>query len=124
MTDERCRHNRAAVAIRADELVGIAMSDPPGHVTAAWTMQPHVCSMCTAPTAARALDEHCWRPSFAERSRRYFGSLTQTLVRARSTANTASFPTGQPQVEHGMRGIHMIRDVQHTGEPTGEMPRI
>jgi len=33
-------------------------------------------------------------------------------------------PDGTAQVEHGMRGIRMIRDVQHSGEPTEEVPRI
>ena len=42
LTDERYRHNRAAVAVRDDELVGIAMSGPPRDAAAAWTRQLYV----------------------------------------------------------------------------------
>ncbi|HEX6521419.1 MAG TPA: GNAT family N-acetyltransferase, partial [Streptosporangiaceae bacterium] len=42
LTDERYRHDRAAVAVRDGELVGIAMSGPPEGVTAAWTRQLYV----------------------------------------------------------------------------------
>ncbi len=46
LTDERYRHNRTAVAVRDDErddeLVGIAMSGPPGDATAPWTRQLYV----------------------------------------------------------------------------------
>ena len=42
LTDERYRHNRAAVAVRDDELVGIAMSGPPRDASAAWTRQLYV----------------------------------------------------------------------------------
>jgi GNAT superfamily N-acetyltransferase len=42
LTSERYRQNRAAVAERDDELVGIAMSGPPEDATAAWTRQLYV----------------------------------------------------------------------------------
>jgi len=42
LTDERYRKNRAAVAERDGELIGIAMSGPPLDAAAAWTRQLHV----------------------------------------------------------------------------------
>jgi GNAT superfamily N-acetyltransferase len=42
LTSERYRQNRAAVAERDDELVGIAMSGPPEDATAALTRQLYV----------------------------------------------------------------------------------
>jgi ribosomal protein S18 acetylase RimI-like enzyme len=42
LTDERYRDNRAAVAERDGELVGIAMSGPPLDAGAAWTRQLYV----------------------------------------------------------------------------------
>jgi ribosomal protein S18 acetylase RimI-like enzyme len=42
LTDERYRRNRAAVAERDGELVGVAMSGPPEDVTAAWARQLYV----------------------------------------------------------------------------------
>jgi len=42
LTDERYRENRAVVAERDGELVGIAMSGPPLDAGAAWTRQLYV----------------------------------------------------------------------------------
>ena len=42
LTDERYRENRAAVAERDGELIGIAMSGPPLDAAAAWTRQLYV----------------------------------------------------------------------------------
>src|SRR5690349_23773110 len=42
LTDERYRENRAAVAERNDELIGIAISGPPPDAAAAWTRQLYV----------------------------------------------------------------------------------
>jgi hypothetical protein len=96
LTDERYRENRAAVAERDGELIGIAMSGPPLDAAAAWTRQLYVLYVYAADHgtgAGRALLE----PSSTPRSRRRCGSPIPTLARRRSTASTASLPTGRPR---------------------------
>ena len=48
LSDERCRDNRAAVAEREDELIGIAMSGPPRDASATWARQLYVLYVDTA----------------------------------------------------------------------------
>src|SRR6478752_1334526 len=83
LTGKRYRQNRVAVAERDGELAGIAMSGPPEDATSAWTRQLYVLYVC-------------WRPSSTPRSRPRCGSPIPTLARRRSTASTASLPTGRP----------------------------
>jgi GNAT superfamily N-acetyltransferase len=83
LTCERYRQNRVAVAERDEELAGIAMSGPPEDVTAAWARQLYVLYVYAAGHGTgigRALLE----------------AVIPTLARRRSTASTASFPTGPP----------------------------
>ena len=95
LTGGRYRQNRAAVAERDDELAGIAMSGPPEDVAAGWMRRLYVLYVYAADHgtgAGRALLE----PSSTPRSRPRCGSPIPTLARRRSTASTASLPTGRP----------------------------
>ena len=58
LTDERYRENRAAVAERDGELIGIAISGPPLDAAAACTRQLYVLYVHAA-TTARMLGERC-----------------------------------------------------------------
>jgi L-amino acid N-acyltransferase YncA len=95
LTSGRYRQNRVAVAERDDELAGIAMSGRPEDVTAAWVRQLYVLYVYAADHgtgAGRALLEAV------------IGSAEQAALwvadpncgRRRSTASTASLPTGRP----------------------------
>jgi GNAT superfamily N-acetyltransferase len=123
LTDERYRHNRAAVAVRDGELIGIAMSGPPGDVTAAWTRQLsllYVYASDHGTGAGRSLLEAVI--DLAESAVLW---VADPNPRAQAFYRKHGFvPDGTVQVEDGMRAIRMIRDVQHSGEPTGEMPRV
>jgi hypothetical protein len=82
LTDERYRENRAAVAERDGDLIGIAMLGRP------WTLRRRgrgscMCSMCMQLTMARVLGERWWRPSSTPRSRRRCGLPILTLARTR-----------------------------------------
>jgi ribosomal protein S18 acetylase RimI-like enzyme len=114
LTDERYRHNRVAVAIRDDELVGIAMSGPPGDVTVAWARQLYVLYVYASDHgtgAGRALLEAVIDP--AESVALW---VADPNPRAQAFYRKQGFvPDGTAQVEDGVREIRMIRGVQHSG---------
>ena len=122
LTDERYRYNRAAVAVRDDELIGIAMSGPPGDVTAAWTRQLHLLYVYASDHgtgAGRALLEAVIDP--AESAVLW---VADPNPRAQAFYRKHGFvPDGTARVEDGMREIRMIRDV-YGGEPTEEMSPV
>src|SRR4051794_13493843 len=96
LTDERYRENRVAVAERDGQLVGIAMSGPPLDAAAAWARQLYVLYVSAAQrSTARGRAQRCSMRSSIRRSRRRCGSPTRTRARRRSTASTASLPTGR-----------------------------
>jgi hypothetical protein len=96
LTSGRYRQNRVAVGGRDGELAGIAMSGPPGDAAAAgWTRQLYVLYVDAADHgtgAGLALLEAVIDP--AEPAA--LGSPIPILARRRSTASTASPPTGRP----------------------------
>ena len=100
LTEERYRENRVAVAERDGELVGIAMSGPPLDADAVWGRQLYVLYVYAADHGT-GLGRHCWERSSIRRSRWRCGWLTRILVHRRSTANTASSPTGRPRSRVG-----------------------
>jgi GNAT superfamily N-acetyltransferase len=94
LTSGRYRQHRVAVAGRDGELTGIAMSGPPEDVMAARTRQLYVLYVYAAghgTGAGRALLEAVIDPA----SRPRCGSPIPILARRRSTASTASPPTGR-----------------------------
>jgi len=111
LTDERYRQNRAAVAIRDDELVGIAMSGPPEDLTAAWTSQLYVLYVQAADHgtgAGQALLDAVIDP--AESAALW---VADPNPRAQAFYRKHGFaPDGTAQVEDGVREIRMVRDVQ------------
>ncbi|HEX3961770.1 MAG TPA: GNAT family N-acetyltransferase [Trebonia sp.] len=119
LTDERYRHNRAAVAVRGGELIGIAMSGPPGDVTAAWTRQLHVLYVYASDHGTgggRAILEAVIDP--AESAVLW---VADPNPRAQAFYRKNGFVLDRTiQVEDGAREIRMIRDVGHGGEPTGK----
>ena len=114
LTDDRYRQNRAAVAVRDDELVGIAMSGPPEDVMAAWTRQLYVLYVHAADHgtgAGRALLEAVVDP--AERAALW---VADPNPRAQAFYRKHGFdPDGTAQTEGGVREIRMVRDVQPSG---------
>ena len=114
LTDERYRHNRAAVAVRDGELVGIAMSGPPLDVAAAWARQLYVLYVYASDHgtgAGRALLEAVIDP--AEPVALW---VADPNPRAQAFYRKHGFaPDGAAQFEDGVREIRMIRDVQHGG---------
>jgi GNAT superfamily N-acetyltransferase len=111
LTDERYRENRAAVAERLGELIGIAMSGPPLDAAAAWTRQLYVLYVCAADHgtgAGRALLEAVVDP--AESAALW---VADPNPRAHAFYRRHGFVAdGTVQVENGMREIRMVR-VQH-----------
>ena len=113
LTDERYRENRAAVAERDGELIGIAMSGPPLDAAAAWTRQLYVLYVYAADHgtgAGRALLEAVIDP--AESAALW---VADPNPRAHAFYRKHGFVAdGRAQVEDGVREIRMIRDVQHS----------
>ena len=122
LTDERYRQNRVAVAVRDDELVGIAMSGPPEDVAAAWTRQLYVLYVYAADHgtgAAPALLEAVIDP--AESAALW---VADPNPRAQAFYRKHGFiADGTAQVEDGVREIRMVRGEQHGGhdsQPLGD----
>ena len=113
LTDERYRENRAAVAERDGELIGIAMSGPPLDAAAAWTRQLYVLYVYAADhgtAAGRALLEAVIDP--AESAALW---VADPNPRAHAFYRKHGFVAdGTAQVEDGVREIRMVRDVQHS----------
>ena len=125
LTSERYRQNRVAVAERDDELAGIAMSGPPEDAAAAWMRQLYVLYVYAADHgtgAGRALLEAVIDSA---RARPRCGSPIPTLARRRSTASTASLPTGRPGSRTGYGRSAWSAACSTTGPaaPTGDSRR-
>jgi len=121
LTDERYRENRAAVAERDGELVGIAMSGPPLDAGATWARQLYVLYVHAADHgtgAGQALLEAVLDP----------GESTALWVadpnpRAQAFYRKHGFlADGTAQVEDGVREIRMVRGA-HVGRRTSPEPQ-
>jgi ribosomal protein S18 acetylase RimI-like enzyme len=112
LTDERYRENRAAVAERDGELIGIAMSGPPLDAAPAWTRQLYVLYVHAADHgtgAGRALLEAVIDP--AESAALW---VADPNPRAQAFYRKHGFVAdGTAQVDDGVREIRMVRDVQN-----------
>jgi len=113
LTDERYRENRVAVAERAGELVGIAMSGPPLDAAAEWSRQLYVLYVYAAhhgTGVGPALLEAVVDP---EESVALW--VLDPNPRAHAFYRKHGFVAdGAAQVEGGVREIRMVRGVQHS----------
>lgn len=113
LTEERYRENRAAVAERDGELIGIAMSGPPLEAAAAWAMQLYVLYVCAADHgtgAGQALLE-----AVIDRAESAALWVADPNPRAQAFYRKHGFVAdGTSQVEGGVREIRMVRDVQRS----------
>jgi ribosomal protein S18 acetylase RimI-like enzyme len=111
LTNERYRENRAAVAERDDELVGIAMSGPPLDAEAAWARQLYVLYVYAADHgtgAGSALLDAVVDP---EESAALW--VADPNPRAQAFYRKHGFVAdGTAQVEDGLREIRMVRGIQ------------
>ncbi|WP_233579390.1 GNAT family N-acetyltransferase [Verrucosispora sp. FIM060022] len=111
LTDKRYRENRAAVAEREGEVVGIAMSGPPPDAAAAWTRQLYVLYVLAADHgrgAGRALLQAVIDPT--ESAALW---VADPNPRAQAFYRKHGFVAdGTVQVEDGVREIRMVRDGQ------------
>jgi ribosomal protein S18 acetylase RimI-like enzyme len=111
LTDERYGDNRAAVAARDGELIGIAMSGPPLDAAAAWTRQLYVLYVQAADHgtgAGRALLAAVVEP--AESVALW---VADPNPRAQAFYRKHGFVAdGTAQVEDGVREIRMVRGAQ------------
>ncbi|MGI5242672.1 N-acetyltransferase family protein [Dactylosporangium sp. CA-139066] len=111
LTDERYRGNRAAVAEREGELIGIAMSGPPLEAAVAWARQLYVLYVHAADHgtgAGRALLQAVIEP--AESVALW---VADPNPRAQAFYRRHGFVAdGAAKVEDGVREIRMIRAVR------------
>ncbi|ASW55781.1 GNAT family N-acetyltransferase [Plantactinospora sp. KBS50] len=111
LTDERYRENRVAVAERAGELIGIAMSGPPLDAVGAWAWQLYVLYVYAArhgTGAGGALLQAVIEP--AESAGLW---VADPNPRAQAFYRKHGFSgDGTARVEDGVREIRMVRDVQ------------
>ena len=124
LTSERYRQNRVAVAERDGELAGIAMSGPPDDAAAAWMRQLYVLYVYAADHGTGA-GEALLEAVIDSASRPRCGSPIPTLARRRSTASTASLPTGRPGPGTGYGRSAWSAACSTTGPaaPTGDCRR-
>ena len=112
LTDEQYRENRAAVAERDGELIGIAMAGPPLDPAATWARQLYVLYVYAADhgtDAGRALLEAVIDP--AESAALW---VADPNPRAHAFYRKHGFVAdGTAQVENGVREIRMVRDARH-----------
>ncbi|MCF6745580.1 GNAT family N-acetyltransferase [Blastococcus sp. KM273128] len=112
LTDERYRENRAAVAVRDGELVGVAMSGPPLEAAPEWTRQLYVLYVLAADHgtgAGPALLEAVVDP---EESVALW--VADPNPRAQAFYRKHGFVAdGAVQVEGGVREIRMVRGTSH-----------
>ena len=111
LTDERYRCNRAAVAERDGELVGVAMSGPPPDEGATWARHLYVLYVVAADHGTgtgRALLQAVLDP--AESAALWGADLTP---RAKAFYRKHGFtPDGTARLETGIRVIRMLRAAQ------------
>ncbi|WFE34701.1 GNAT family N-acetyltransferase [Micromonospora sp. WMMD975] len=111
LTDERYRENRAAVAERDGDVIGIAMSGPPPDAVAAWTRQLHVLYVYATEHgtgAGQALLRAVIDP--AESAALW---VADPNPRAQAFYRKHGFVSdGTIRVEGGVREIRMVRDVR------------
>jgi ribosomal protein S18 acetylase RimI-like enzyme len=108
LTDERHRGNRAAVAERDGELVGIAMSGPPLDAGAAWTRQLYVLYVLAADhgTGAGA----ALLAAVVDPEEPVALWVADPNPRAQAFYRKHGFvPDGTAQVDSGVREIRMVR---------------
>jgi GNAT superfamily N-acetyltransferase len=112
LTDRRYSENRAAVAERDGELIGIAMSGPPLDAAVAWTRQLYVLYVYAAhhgTGAGRALLDAVIDPAASAAL-----WVADPNPRAQAFYRKHGFVAdGTAQVEDGVREIRMVRDVRH-----------
>jgi len=112
LTDERYRENRAAVAERDGDLVGVAMSGPPRDSGPAWVRQLYVLYVYAADHgtgAGPALLDAVVDP---EESVALW--VADPNPRAQAFYRKHGFvPDGTAQVEHGVHEIRMVRGIRH-----------
>jgi predicted GNAT family N-acyltransferase len=108
LTDGRYRENRTAVAERAGQLIGLAMSGPPLDATAQWARQLYVLYVVTAEYgtgAGRALLRAVIDPT--ESAALW---VADPNPRAQTFYRRHGFVAdGTAQVEDGVREIRMVR---------------
>ena len=109
LTDERYRDNRAAVAERDGELIGLAMSGPPLDDDAAWARQLYVLYVLAADHgtgAGPALLEAVVDPGDSAAL-----WVADPNPRAQAFYRKHGFvPDGRAQIGFGVREIRMVRD--------------
>ncbi|MGV9373644.1 N-acetyltransferase family protein [Micromonospora tulbaghiae] len=111
LTDERYRANRAAVAERRGELIGVAMSGPPLDAEAAWARQLYVLYVHAAdhgtgagPALLRAVLDPAESVALW---------VADPNPRAQAFYRRHGFVAdGTTQVQDGVREIRMVRDGQ------------
>ena len=111
LTDERYRENRAAVAERVGELIGIAMSGPPLDAVAAWVKQLYVLYVYRADHgtgAGQALLQAVIDPA-ASAGLWVADPNPRAQVFYRKHGFVAD---GAARIDDGVREIRMVRDVQ------------
>ncbi len=111
LTDQRYRANRAAVAERDGELIGIAMSGPPLDAAAAWDRQLYLLYVYTAEHgtgAGPALLQAVIDPAASAAL-----WVADPNPRAQAFYRRHGFVAdGTAQVEDGVREIRMVRATQ------------
>jgi ribosomal protein S18 acetylase RimI-like enzyme len=108
LTDERYRENRAAVAERDGELVGVAMSGPPLDAGAGWARQLYVLYVLAADHGTDAGPALLWAVLDPEESAVLW--VADPNPRAQAFYRKHGFVAdGTAQVEDGVREIRMVR---------------
>ncbi|MBQ1044751.1 GNAT family N-acetyltransferase [Micromonospora sp. C32] len=111
LTDERYRDNRAAVAERDGELVGIAMSGPALDAAAAWARQLYVLYVYAADHGTGAGDALLRAVIDPAESAALW--VADPNPRAQAFYRRRGFVAdGTTQVENGVREIRMVRAVR------------
>ena len=112
LTDERFQENRAAVADRGGELVGIAMSGPPLDAGAVWARQLYVLYVIAADHGTGAGPALLWAVINSEESVALW--VADPNPRAQAFYRKHGFVAdGSTQMAGlGMREIRMVRGIQ------------
>jgi len=113
LTDEQYRENRAAVAERDGELIGIAMSGPPLDAAAAWARQLYVLYVYAADHGTGAGPALLDAVIDAAESAALW--VADPNPRAQAFYRRHGFSAdGTAQVENGVREIRMVRHAHHS----------